>query len=188
MEDTFYHVPPAKIDRLAAVYQPVRAKDNKIELYRAPEFREPTKYFGGTAGLYSTAADYFRFHQMMLNGGSLGDARILGTKTVDLIISNHIEPELSAYDGYGFGLGYSILTDAGKAVEPLRPGSFGWGGAWGTYFWVDPAEKMQAIVMAQITRHRHLEFRYMLSVLATQAVTESYRHKPPIVMGYEKKW
>ena len=103
------------------------------------------------------------------------------------MISNHIEDDLSIYPGYGFGLGYSIVTDAGKASEPLSPGSFGWGGAWGTYFWVDPAENMQAIVMTQITRHRHLKFRLMLSVLATQAVTESYRHKPPVVMGYEKK-
>ena len=108
--------------------------DITIELFRAPDFQEPTRYFGGVAGLNSTVADYFLFHQMMLNGGELNGVRILSPRTINLMISNHVGDK-NVYirgPGYGFGLGYGILLDTGKANEHLSPGSFMWGGAWGT--------------------------------------------------------
>ena len=148
-------------------------------------YREPTRYFSGGGGLSSTAYDYWRFHQMVLNGGELDGVRILGPKTIDLMITNHIG-DLQTWlkgPGYGFGLGYSVLLDPGKASEPLSPGSFGWGGAFNTYFFVNPAEDLIAITMSQIRPYTHLNIRADLSTLTMQAILEPHR-KPPAVMGY----
>lgn len=188
MHDTHYNVPESKVNRVAAVYRPT-GKDNAISLAYPPKFQEPTQYFPGTHGLRSTAADYFKFQQMVLNGGELNGVRLLSPKTVNLMISNHTGDNLIYIrgPGYGFGLGYSVLRDPGKAAEPLTPGSFSWGGAWGTIFWVDPAEQMIGIMLTQITSYRHLTVRQRLAVMATQAVTESYADETPPVMGYEKK-
>ncbi len=186
MHDTHYNVPESKTARVAAVYRPSEP-DNKIALSRAPGYREPTQYFPGTYGLSSTTADYWRFHQMMLNGGELNGVRILSPKTVDLMVTNHTGDKLVYIrgPGYGFGLGYSVLTDPAKAAEPLTPGTFSWGGAWGTIFWVDPAEDMIGVFMTQITSYRHLNVRPLLGVTATQAIVESYQDQPPTVMGYQ---
>jgi CubicO group peptidase (beta-lactamase class C family) len=188
MNDTHYNIPKSKEDRIASVYAP-SGENKTIELYRAGQFREPNTYYPGTYGLSGTAADYFIFHQMMLNGGEYNGVRLLSPKTVNLMISNHVGDQ-TVYirgDGYGFGLGYSVLRDVGKAVEPLTPGSFSWGGAWGTIFWVDPAEQMIGIMMTQISSYRHLTIRQKLAVMATQAITESYAHETPPVMGYPVK-
>ncbi|MFP6617212.1 MAG: serine hydrolase domain-containing protein, partial [Candidatus Hydrogenedentota bacterium] len=188
MLDTHYNVPESKVDRVAAVYRPSEA-DKTIELAYAPSYREPTTYFPGTYGLSSTAADYFKFQQMVLNGGELNGVRLLSPKTVNLMITNHTG-DRSIYirgPGYGFGLGYSVLRDPGLAKEPLTPGSFSWGGAWGTIFWVDPAEEMIGIMLTQITSYRHLTVRQKLAVMATQAIIESYSSESPPVMGYEKR-
>ena len=183
MYDTYYNVPESKVDRTAAVYSP--GEDGKIKLRRAPEYRE-TKYFGGVAGLSSTAADYWRFHQMILNGGEFDGVRLLSPKTIDLMITNHIgDLEVTLRGpGYGFGLGYSMLTDPGKAKESLTPGSFGWGGAYCTYFFVDPAEDMIGIFMTQISPYRHLDVRQQFSTLATQAIVESWRDRPAAIRAY----
>lgn len=185
MDDTYFNIPESKVGRQAALYRP--GEGGKIELVAAPAYREPTAYFSGGGGLASTAADYFRFHQMMLNGGELDGVRILGPKTIDLMITNHIG-DLEVWlkgPGYGFGLGYAILLDPGKANEPLSPGSFGWGGAFNTYFWVDPAEDMIGIFMSQVRPYTHLRVRQQLSILAVQAITDSSRSKAPNIMGYQ---
>ena len=148
MDDTHYNIPESKVDRIAAVYRPT-GPDNTIELFRAPTPRPPTRYFGGQAGLNSTAADYFRFHQMMLNGGELDGVRLLSPRTVSLMASNHVGDKLVYVrgPGYGFGLGYGIVMDPGQATDHLSPGSFLWGGAWGTVAWIDPVEDMLGILM-----------------------------------------
>ena len=122
MQDTHYNVPRAKVERKAAVY--TSNEDGKIRLRRKPEHREPTKYFPGTYGLSSTAADYFRFLQMILNGGELNGVRLLSPKTVDLMISNHIgDLEVSLRGpGYGFGLGFSVLLTRENRRSRTRPG------------------------------------------------------------------
>ena len=119
MNDTHYNVPESKTSRKAAVYQPVRDKGNTIELSQAPRTNPPTSYFGGVAGLSSTAADYFRFAQMILNGGELDGVRLLSPKTVDLMLTNHIGelPVANKGPGYGFGLGFSILRDRESPVS-----------------------------------------------------------------------
>ncbi len=185
MNDTFYNVPRDKINRVAAVYSP-SGPDRTIELSRAPEFRE-TQYFGGVAGLSSTISDYWRFSQMLLNGGELDNVRLLSPKTINLMISNH-SGDHNVYvrgPGYGFGLGFGVLNEPGKARDPLTPGSFTWGGAWGTVFWIDPVEDMIGILMTQITSYGHLRVRQELGVIAMQAIIDSNSNKPYSVMGYQ---
>ena len=184
MHDTFYIVPQDKVHRVAAVYKPT-GENQTIELARAPEYSETT-YFGGVAGLSSTATDYWRFSQMLLNGGVLDGVRLLSPKTVNLMISNHIGDN-DVYirgPGYTFGLGFGILNDAGKARDPLTPGTFTWGGAWGTIFWIDPVENMIGIMMTQITSYSHLSVRQELGVTAMQAIIDSYSNKPYAVAPY----
>ena len=109
----------------------------------------------GTLGLWSTAMDYARFSQMLLNGGVLGDVRILGEKTVELMTLNHLPPEigtLAQYNnapGTGYGLGVSVSLDPALEGNLSSPGTFGWTGAATTRFFIDPEEELVAIVMAQ---------------------------------------
>ena len=186
MDDTYYNIPESKVSRVAAVYAP-RGPGNGIELSRAPQYREPRRYFGGQAGLNSTAADYFKFHQMMLNGGELDGMRILSPRTINLMISNHAGDRLVYVKGpgYGFGLGYAVLLDPGQANEHLSPGSFGWLGAWGTVAWVDPVEDMLGIFMTQITSSRNASLHRSFPTVASQAIIKTNRHNPPKVLGYE---
>ncbi len=189
MEDTFYVVPDDKRHRVASVYSPTGPAQT-IELSRGPEYSDVpffgSDYYGGTAGLFSTAADYWRFSQMILNGGEIDGIRLLSPKTVNLMISNHTGDKYISVRGPGFtfGLGYGILSDAGTAREPLTPGSFTWGGAWGTIFWADPVENMIGIMMTQITSYRHLNARQDTAVTAMQAIIDSYSNKPFNVRGY----
>ena len=188
MDDTYYNVPRSKVDRVAAAYRPA-GPDNRIELFMAPRYHEPRTYFGGVAGLHSTAPDYFLFHQMMLNGGELNGVRILSPRTVNLMISNHVgdKPVYVRGPGFGFGLGYGILLDPGTATHHLSPGSFMWGGAWGTLSWVDPVEDMVGVFMMQTTSYRHLNVREDLATVASQAIVESHRHHAPTVLGYASR-
>ena len=186
MEDTHYVVPREKVRRVASVYSP-SGPDKKIELFRAPAYRE-TKYFGGTAGLSSTAADYFRFSQMLLNGGELDGVRLLSPKTINLMITNHTGDN-DIYirgPGYTFGLGFGILNDAGKARDPFTPSTFTWGGAWGTIFFVDPIENMIGIMLTQITSYRHINARQDLGVTAMQSIINSYSNQPLSISPYQK--
>ena len=107
------------------------------------------KYFSGGAGLVSTASDYARFLQMLLNEGELDGVRILKTSTVRDMTSNQIGPLNCAFanhHGDKFGYGFGIYT---KTAVPT-PGSYSWGGMYHTYFWVDPQKKLVAVVMAQL--------------------------------------
>lgn len=187
MHDTHYNIPESKVGRIAAVYKPSGA-DNRIELHRAPAFREPHRYFSGISGLYSTAADYALFYQMILNGGELNGVRLLSPKTVQLMITNHTgDKSIYAHSpGYGFGLGFGILKDPAEAIEPLTPGSFTWGGAWGTLPWADPVEEVIGILMTQIAPFHHVTVRPVATICTTQAIIDSNSSKPFSIMGYEK--
>ena len=178
MEDTFYAVPEEKRDRVASVYSPT-GPGQTIELSRTKEYSNTPffgeNYYGGVAGLFSTASDYWRFSQMLLNGGELDGVRLLSPKTVSLMISNH-SGDGDVYvrgPGYNFGLGFGILSDAGKARDPLTPGSYTWGGAWGTIFWTDPVEEMTGIMMTQITSYSHLTVRQDFGVTAMQSIIDA---------------
>lgn len=187
MVDTHYNVPASKVGRVAAVYSPT-GPGRTIELRRAPEPQEPTTYFGGVAGLSSTAADYFRFAQMILNGGELDGVRLLSPSTVNLMISNHTGDApiyIRGRDAYGFGLGFSMLTDPANAREGLTPGAFGWGGAWGTVFWIDPVERTVMIFLTQISSYGHFNIRQDFPNQVMQAITESYHAGRQGIRAYE---
>ncbi len=188
MVDTHYNVPASKVDRVAAVYSP-SGPGNTIELRSQPSTREqPTKYFGGVAGLSSTAADYFRFSQMILNGGELNGVRLLSPTTVNLMITNHtgdLPIYIKGADAYGFGLGFTMLTDPDKSRQAVTPGTFGWGGAYGTVFWIDPTEELVTILMMQMSSYRHFTLRQDFPNLVMQAITESYHSGKQAIRGYE---
>lgn len=186
MKDTHFYLPQTKLNRFAAVYQPDAQNGNKIKLMEAPTaesryVKEPHVYFSGAGGLVSTVADYVRFHQMMLNGGELDGARILGRKTVELMTVNHIGdlPVWLSGPGYGFGLGYSVVKDLGQAGISGSVGQYGWGGAFCTYFWVDPKEEMIGIMMTQVIPYTHINIRQDFQVLANQAIVDSPKATGP---------
>jgi CubicO group peptidase (beta-lactamase class C family) len=188
VRDTYYNIPKEKVNRVAAVYGPDKNNDNKIILRRKPEYHEPTAYFPGVAGLNGTAADYFKFSQMVLNGGEYAGHRLLGRMTVDMMISNQIGAGKPVYirgAGYGFGLGFAVLTDPAKSPDALSIGTFTWGGADGTLFWIDPVEELIGIMMIQINPYSHFNIRPLFSVVVAQAVTDSLAGQKPKVMGYD---
>ncbi len=182
MVDTHFYLPKSKLGRFCAQYEPDENK--KIKLADAPNtesrfVKEPHVYHAGAGGLVSTATDYLRFHQMMLNGGELDGVRLLGRKTVELMTSNHIGdlPIWLTGPGFGFGLGYSVVTDVGKTGQPGSVGNYGWGGAFCTYFSVDPSEGMIAILMTQVRPYDHLNIRQEFLVLANQAIVDPGNRK-----------
>jgi CubicO group peptidase (beta-lactamase class C family) len=184
MTDTYYNVPEAKWDRRPTVYAP--KEDTTIE----PQPRRnptPVTLFGGVAGLSGTPLDYFKYAQMILNGGEYNGVRLLSPKTIDTMITNHIGegiPVTLKGPGYGFGLGYSILMDPGKTTESLSAGSFGWGGAWGTNFFIDPQEDMIGILMIQITSYRYINIRPDVGTIAEQAIIEPRSSGDQKIRGY----
>ena len=159
LADTQFYLPAAQKDRLAAVYA---AKDGKIERATDPKFGQghyvegPRVAFAGGAGLLSTARDYGRFLQALLNGGEIDGVRLLSPSTVELMTTNHVGSRLAeAWEdrpGLGFGLGLEMVEDLGQAgLHGHRSvGAFGWGGAYHTTYWVDPKEKLVALVMTQL--------------------------------------
>ncbi len=171
MKDTQFYVPDEKLPRLATVYAPAEGRGIRAAA-PAVEMRGSRIYFSGGGGLSSTAEDYYRFCQMLLNGGKLANARLLSRKSVELMTANHIGnhamwPSLS---GNRFGLGFRVLADLGSAAHLGSVGSYGWGGAYGTYFWIDPKEEMTGIVMMQIRPYTHINIRQDFQNLATQAI------------------
>lgn len=177
MTDTHFYLPTSELDRFAALYHP--GEDGKIVLTEAPTaesryVREPHVYFSGAGGLVSTARDYFRFHQMMLNRGELDGVRLLSRKTVELMTVNHTGDHgiWLRGPGHGFGLGYAVVTDLGQSGAPNTVGTYLWGGAFGTIFWVDPKEKLIGILMTQIRPYTHLNIRKDLSTLTYQAIID----------------
>ena len=185
MTDTHYYVPRDKMDRIATVYRP--DENGTIELARAPEYREPTTMFRGVGGLNSTAADYIRFAQMIANGGALDGVRLLGRMTVDNMITNHIGAGKPVYirgGGYGFGLGFGVLTNPAASLDALSPGSYTWGGAFGTLYWADPVEDLIGILLIQIRPYNHINIRPMFSNVVTQAVVDSLADQRPKILGY----
>ena len=158
MTDTsFYLEDPSKYPRLAEPF----AADRSIgagAVLNDP--REVRKYESGGGGLLSTAADYARFLSMLANGGELDGKRYLSPKTVAYMTSDHMGDVVKRgpYDlvgpGYKFGLGFAVRTEAGVSPLAGSPGDFTWGGAAGTYFWVDPKEKMFVVFMMQAPSKR----------------------------------
>ncbi|HTZ36477.1 MAG TPA: serine hydrolase domain-containing protein [Stellaceae bacterium] len=181
MADTAFWVPPDKAGRLA---EPLADKTTG----KRPPMRNvarDNRWHSGGGGLTSTAADYLRFCQMLLNGGELDGTRLVAPKTVAHMAADHLPPgvEYGATArarfgalapvpemGYGFGLGFAVRKAAGMSPVPGSVGEFFWGGVTGTYFWIDPHENMVVVLMLQAPDMR-LTYRYLTRRMVYAAVT-----------------
>jgi CubicO group peptidase (beta-lactamase class C family) len=155
MVDTAFHVPPRHHSRLAEAF----AQDpDSGAAVRLLEVRDAPRFESGGGGLVSTAGDYARFLQMLLNGGTLDGTRLLSRKTIELMTADHLGPITGAPDlllpGHGFGLGFAVRLHAGIAQVPGSIGQYFWGGLAGTTFWVDPAEQLLALMLVQAPGQR----------------------------------
>jgi len=185
MADTGFVVPEDKLGRFAACYERNRKKELRLQddPQQSPYAQDP-KFHSGGGGLVSTASDYLQFCRMLLNGGELDGARLLGPKTIELMTQNHIEDgrdisSVSAggfsettYDGIGFGLGFSVMLDTSRAQLIGTPGEFAWGGAASTAFWIDPVEELIVIFMTQFMPSGTFNFRGQLKSIIYPAIVD----------------
>jgi CubicO group peptidase (beta-lactamase class C family) len=151
MKDTAFYVPKEKVARLARLH-----RDGADGKRTAPDdlpadLSVPPAGASGGAGLYSTADDYLRFAQMLLNGGEFAGRRYLSPRTVQMMRTNHLqaEPLKTVRAGTGWGLGFRVIIDAAAAGEPESDGSFEWFGIGGTWFWIDPVADLAFVGMIQ---------------------------------------
>lgn len=183
MNDTTFAVPMPKRTRLSALFSP--GPDNALKqvgagifsanglLYSATyPIRDEATYCSGGAGLVSTLNDYYRFAQMTLNRGELDGVRVLKAETVIQMTRNQLGGVNAAFPGSSaFGYGFGIVTDSGRQEEPSAAGSYSWGGAFGTLFWVDPQNDLVGVFMAQ-TAPGDFVFAQRIKKLAYEAMTE----------------
>jgi CubicO group peptidase (beta-lactamase class C family) len=159
MKDTGFFVPEDKLARLATIYTIDPKKPGLTALPRDPNVSKAPAMPSGGGGLYSTAGDYLRFAQMLLNGGTLDGARILSPSTVELMRSNHLPLNLMTgkfgigfyfmQPGLGFGYDCAVFEDPAKVGSTVGKGAYLWDGAAGTWFWIDPANDIVFVGMIQ---------------------------------------
>jgi CubicO group peptidase (beta-lactamase class C family) len=173
MKDTAFGVPPEKRSRVAAMYgRPdvfdagvtmgseflawMAGVNDRLDVSKSYPVDSPEVFVRGGHGLFSTIGDYFRFAQMLANGGELDGERVVGRKTLELMHSNYVPASLLPLEigglplpGYGFGLGSRVLTDVAQSSAPGSIGEFGWSGAAKTHYWVDPKEEVVGLFMTQ---------------------------------------
>jgi CubicO group peptidase (beta-lactamase class C family) len=148
MKDTGYRPSSEQLQRIATQYRGVNGALTRVD--NEPIFLNSPTYLSGGGGLESSAEDYFQFGQMLANRGELNGKRLLGPKTVELMSSVFVPDTLPGRaKGRGFGLSVQVITDQIAADTPISNGSFGWDGAYGTHFWVDPKEKIVGLFMVQ---------------------------------------
>jgi CubicO group peptidase (beta-lactamase class C family) len=172
MTDTAFWVTSAKASRLAQTGREVKIK--------VLDMSAPPKNEGGAAGAVSTGPDYLRFTQMMLNGGSLDGVRVLGRKTVELMLADHLGTRIGAsvtpgevllqVPGYTFGLGFAVRQGPGIAGVEGSAGVFMWGGWAGTFFWGDPKEELAAVYLTQSPGPVRPYYRRLFKNLVYQAI------------------
>jgi len=176
MKDTsFYVTDAAKHPRIAEPFPDDRTIGVGATLN---DPRVVQKWESGGGGLVSTATDYARFLQMLLNGGLLDGKRLLGPKTVAYMTADHLSPAIATTPlylpgpGFGFGLGFAVRRDAGVSPVAGTVGEYNWGGAGGTYFWVDPREDLFVVFMMQSPKQR-VPYRAVLKDMIYAAITRS---------------
>ncbi len=185
MVDTAFHVPADKQERLASNYERGPDKQLRVVDDRASVYAESPAFLSGGGGLVSTARDYLRFCQMLLNGGELGGVRILGRKTIELMTLNHLpggrdvaqcnlggQFSQISYEGVGFGLGFSVTLDLARAQIVGSVGEYAWGGAASTAFWIDPKEELVVIFLTQFMPSGTFNFRGQLKSIIYPAIVD----------------
>ena len=190
MSDTAFWVPEDRVERFSSCYQPeaggrgLKVQDDA----RESTYARPPKLESGGGGLVATAQDYLRFCRMMLNGGSLDGVQILSPKTVALFSLNFLPDNReivdmsfpgmfseSDYAGVGFSLGCGVNVDVAKTRLPGTLGTYSWGGAAATAFWIDPKEELAIVFMTQVIgSEARLTLRRDLRTLVYSAITESF--------------
>jgi len=186
MHDTGFHVREDQRGRFSACYN--ATPQGGLKLQDDPEtspYLKPPAFLSGGGGLVSTAADYLRFCNMLVNGGELDGARILAPRTLRLMATNHLPggkdlTELSrslfsesTNAGVGFGLGFAVVFDPPKTLVTCSTGEFYWGGAASTAFWIDPVEEVTAVFMTQLLPSSSYPIRRELRTLTYAALMES---------------
>jgi CubicO group peptidase (beta-lactamase class C family) len=183
MDETVWSVGPDDVDRLATLY--LAGRDGLVTNRTLGEAatRPPTLFAGG-GGLVSTAGDYHRFTQMLLRGGELDGARLLGPRTVAYMTRNHLPDGVdletfgrpifaeSSYRGVGFGLGFSVVDDVAAGKLLTSAGEYAWGGMASTAFYVDPAEEVTAMFFTQFLPSSTYPIRSRLRTLVQQAIVD----------------
>jgi CubicO group peptidase (beta-lactamase class C family) len=180
MVDTAFHVTPDKLARFAANYGPDDDSDGLqvIDDPRTGRYTQQPSRPSGGGGLVSTAGDYLRFSQMMLNGGELDGVRLLGRKTVEYMTRDHLPPELCVGFGSdrqpsrGFGLGFSVTRDAAAGGDVGSDGTYAWGGAANTAFWIDPEEDLIAVFLTQFMPNSKYPVVAEFRALVYQAIVD----------------
>lgn len=183
MVDTAFHAPDSDLERCSPLY--TRGADGKVQrMGGARRMVVPPAFLSGGGGLVGTGRDYLRFCHMLLNGGELDGARLLGPRTLDYMTRNHLPGgkllnELgqstfseSAMAGTGFGLGFGVIEDAAALQNLASEGEFSWGGAASTAFWVDPFEEICVVFMTQLLPSDTYPLRRQLRAAVLQAVLD----------------
>lgn len=177
MKDTYFNIPASKANRLVNIYK--ETPDGKLikadagmlnSIANANYPLVPHTYYSGGAGLSSTLYDYAIFLQMLLNDGVYNGKRILGRNTVRMMVDNQIEDV--PYAAGTFGLGFQVVTEKNSGSAPAQIGTFSWGGAYGTSYWVDPKEKMVYLFYRQLQVRTHNEVVEKFRALTYQAIND----------------
>ena len=162
MVDTAFQVPADKLSRVA---QPAPGVKGAASTARF-KVDDGAKYESGGGGLTGTIEDYLRFTTALANGGALNGRRIIGRKTLEFMTADHVGARPGRPEGFGFGLGFEVRTKLGEARQAGSVGEYGWSGAAGTTFWIDPKEQLFAIYMVQAneanTADLRMQFRSMV--------------------------
>lgn len=179
MVDTHFYLPAEKTARFATVYSAQEdggleeAPDPGLMVGQGAYVEGPRVSFSAGAGLLSTANNYARFLQMMLNGGELDGNRILSPKTVELMTLNHLGDIAFPWGkGIGFGLGFSTVERLGDFGQPGSVGEYGWGGAYHSTYWVDPTEELVVVYFTQLIPALGLDDQEKLRTLIYQSIIE----------------
>ncbi len=175
MTDTGFVVPAGKHARIAQAFATDPDTGKAVSI---PDVTAPPKFECGGGCAVSTAADYVRFAQMLLNRGSLDGARLLGRKTVEYMTADHLGPAVTGAGdylpgpGYGFGLGFAVRRETGQASLTGTAGDYNWGGAYGTAFWIDPKEQLVVVSMTQAPGAIRVHYRQLLKSFVLQAIED----------------
>jgi len=179
MDETMAWVPPEKAKLLAAVY--THNEDGERTIFEDPSgsdtlrvstaFRAPRAFSGG-AQLISTSDDYWRFCQMLLNGGEFAGKRYLSPRTVEMMTTNRLDDAVQFRPGMGFGLDFGVVTDATQAGFAASDGEYYWAGLASTVFWIDPKEDLIVIMMTQYLPYQGTEYNDILHRMVRAAIIE----------------
>jgi CubicO group peptidase (beta-lactamase class C family) len=184
MDDTGFWATPDQVDRLATLYLPDAVTGKAVPSERMSSLiTRPPRVLSGGGGLVSTIGDYYRFTQLLSNGGELDGVRLLGSRTLEYMTRNHLPGNQDmahfgrpvsgeAEEGLGFGLGFSVVIDPSAMKVPASEGEFAWGGAASTIFWVDPIEDLLVIFMTQLLPSGTYPLRRELRRLVYQAIVD----------------